>query len=244
VSKKVIAAIVAVAVLVVAVLVGVSLLGGDDDSASQGDLTAAAADAQELVAGLPQSGQVLGNPKAPVTVVEYIDYKCPICAEASKTIVPAVIRNQVADGTAKIELRPIAFIGPDSERGALAGLAAAEQDRMWQFSETLLATQGDEQTEWITEQVVTDTAEAAGLDMARWEESFGGDAVVDTFLATKNSASADNVTGTPYFVVSGPGGTESFSGLVEQSKLDAAIATALGDAKPAGAATGTSTAGD
>jgi protein-disulfide isomerase len=238
VSKKVIAAIVAVAVVVVAVLVAVSLSGGDD-APSASERTTAGDEATSLVADLPQNGGVLGNPDAPVSIVEYVDFKCPVCAEASETIVPEVIRNQVTDGTATIELRPIAFIGPDSERGALAALAAAEQDRMWQFSETLLATQGDEQTEWITDEVVRETAEAAGLDMDRWQTAFDGEAVVDQFLAAKNSASTDNVSGTPFFVVSGPGGTESFSGLVAQSRIDEAIASALGSARPAGPATTT-----
>ena len=34
----------------------------------------------EALKGIPQNGFVLGDPNAPVTLVEYIDLQCPICA--------------------------------------------------------------------------------------------------------------------------------------------------------------------
>ena len=45
--------------------------------------------AAKLVAGIPEQNGVLGDPKAPITVTEYLDLQCPICAEASKANLPA-----------------------------------------------------------------------------------------------------------------------------------------------------------
>ena len=42
----------------------------------------------KLVAGIPENDGVLGDPKAPITVTEYLDPQCPICAAASKATSP------------------------------------------------------------------------------------------------------------------------------------------------------------
>src|SRR4051794_32952011 len=36
-----------------------------------------------LFAGVPERGGVLGDPSAPLTVTEYVDLQCPVCARAS-----------------------------------------------------------------------------------------------------------------------------------------------------------------
>ncbi|HWH14586.1 MAG TPA: DsbA family protein [Miltoncostaeaceae bacterium] len=227
-SRKLIVGVIVAALAVVAVLVGVQLLSGDDTPSRAEDFEGREEIAQ-LLEGIPQDGRRLGRADAPVTIVEYIDYKCPICADASETRIPELIERYVRTGQAKLELRPIAFLGPDSERGALAGEAAAEQDRMWHFTELLLRNQGNENQEWITDDVVLGAAEAAGLDRESFEETFRGDDVVDRFLQARQQAQEDSVTGTPFWVISGPGGEDSFSGNAPLEQFQRAIADARGN---------------
>jgi protein-disulfide isomerase len=230
VSRKVIVGVVVAALAVVALLVGVQLLSGDDAPTTAEDFDGRE-DVTALLQGVPQNGAVLGRPDAPVTIVEYIDYKCPICADASETRVPELIEKYVRTGQVKLELRPIAFLGPDSERGALGGEAAAEQDRMWHFTELLLRNQGPETEEWITDEVVLGAAEAAGLETGSFEEAFRGDAVVDRYVRAREQAGQDSVTGTPFWVIDGPGRDSSFSGNQPLSRFDEAIAAARGRAR-------------
>lgn len=223
-SKSVIAAIAAAAVALVAVLVGIQVLGGDDAPAKASDFQGVD-EVAALVQGIPQQGQRLGRADAPVKIVEYIDYKCPVCAAASTTVVPALIDDWIRPGKASIELRPLSFIGPDSERGALAGLAAAEQDKMWQFTELMLRNQGDENDEWITDSVVKGAAEAAGLDTAAFTTAYEGDGIVSTFQAATTSAQADGVSATPTWVITGPGGRQMLTG-PDPDKVGAAVTKA------------------
>ena len=71
-----------------------------------------------------------------------------------------------APGKVKIEARPIAFIGPDSERGRAAALAAAAQNRMFNFMEILYFNQGPENTGWLDDAMVKAAAASIpGLDV-------------------------------------------------------------------------------
>lgn len=228
VSRNVIAAIVAAVVVLVGVLVGAQLLGGDDSTDISGADEVAA-----LLKGLPQEGNVLGRASAPVTVTEYIDYKCPVCAAASQGVVPTIIERYVRPGRVKLVLKPIAFIGPDSETGALAGFAMARQDRMWNFTETLLKNQGNEAEQWLTEDVATAAAAAVGGDEAKFATDFADTNGLAEELNT-NSTEFDRVTagdpqpGTPYWTVARPGReTARMSGAAPEPVLNA-IDEALG----------------
>src|SRR5262245_55363737 len=143
-SPKVLIGAAAVAVLiVVAIILGFVLTGGDSSSGStpaRGSLVNALPNATEVhnsLTGIPQHGNVLGSPNAPVTLVEYIDLQCPACQEFETQAMPKLIQQYVRTGKAKVEARPIAFIGPDSQTGRNAALAAGEQNRFFNFSQLL-----------------------------------------------------------------------------------------------------------
>lgn len=218
-SKKLIGVIVAAAVAVVAALVIVQLVNKDEGPTAS-KFQESATEVEALLKGIPQNGAVLGDPDAPVTLVEYVDYKCPFCAAAATGPVKQVITDYVKPGKVKIELRPIRLgaaagqgsrLGPDSERGALAGLAIAKQNKLWQYTEILFANQGDENQEWITDAVVEDLVAASGADVERWKTDYADDAVVDEMFDNESRATASGYTGTPWFEATGPGGTKTFS---------------------------------
>lgn len=218
-SKKLIGVIVAAAVAVVAALVVLQLVNKDDGPSASG-LEKTATEVEALLKGIPQNGLVLGNADAPVTLVEFVDYKCPFCAAAATGPMKTVITDYVKTGKVKVELRPIRLgaaagqgsrLGPDSERGALAGLAVAKQNKLWQYTEILFANQGDENTEWITDAVVEDIVSASGADLEQWKKDYAADAVVDEMFDNESRATASGYTGTPWFEATGPGGTKTFS---------------------------------
>lgn len=220
-KRYVVGAIVA-AVVVVGVLVGISLAGGDDDG---GDVAVSgAAEVTQRFEGLPQDGNVVGDPAAPVEIIEYGDLACPACKLAAETTVPEAIDTLVRDGQAKLVFRPIAFIHPlTSERGALGAEAAAMQDAMWPFVELIYRNQGDERDDWLTEDVMLDAVEALGLDADQWKQDFDGAAVGEAFVATETQAQQDQVDVTPTFVIRGPNGERTVTGAVELSELQAAV---------------------
>ena len=160
-SPKVLIALgAAIVAVVVAIVLAVSLSGGGSSTPSApavGSLTNAlpgAAAVQRMFTGIPQSSNTLGDPKAPVTMAEYIDLQCPYCAEFESTVLPRLIRQYVRPGQVRIEQRLLAFIGPDSVRGRSAAIAAGMQNKQFNFSELLYVNQGTENTGWLDEKMV------------------------------------------------------------------------------------------
>ncbi len=177
--KVLIGAALAVALIVLAIVLGFVFTGGSSSSntPARGSLAGGlpgAADAQRLFRGIPQHGNVLGSPKAPVTVVEYVDLQCPFCQEFETKAMPTLLSRYVRSGKVKIEARPIAFIGPDSERGRAGALAAGEQNRLFNYMQLLYLNQGTENTGWLDDAMATAAAASIpGLDVHAWSSARG-----------------------------------------------------------------------
>lgn len=178
--------------------------------------------------GLTQRGTVIGDQDAPVTVTEYGDLQCPLCAVFALDGTPELLRGPVADGAVKVDFRNWAIFGPESQRAARAALAAAEQDRMWQFVSLFYRNQGSENTGYVDDPFLTALAREAGLDLARWDrdrEAPRWDAELDRIDADARDLGFE---GTPGFLVSGPGGSQTLIGVPTGGELDDAIAEAAG----------------
>ena len=83
---------------------------------------------------------MLGKPNAPLTLTEFVDPQCPICADTSKATLPTLIKDYVRTGKVKLDARTLHFIGPDSSTAALMAAGAQQQGKLWPFLETLYAT--------------------------------------------------------------------------------------------------------
>ena len=196
--------VLAAAVVVIVVAVVLSQSGTDDPvSAEEGT-----AQANAMFAGIPQDGNVLGDPDAPVTIEEYVDLQCPFCKRFSEDALPQLIEEYVKTGQAKIVLQTLTFIGADSERGARVAWAAAEQDRMWQFVESFFANQGEENSGYADEEFLRRIAQSVqGLDARAALDGRDSAKVTSSIQASQSAATRDNVDSTPSFLV-GPSGEQ------------------------------------
>jgi protein-disulfide isomerase len=166
-----------------------------------------AADVQQLLKGIPQHGNVLGSQSAPVTLVEYIDLQCPYCQQFETQAMPKLIGNYVRTGKMKIEVRPIAFIGPDSQSGRAAAIAAGGQNKLFNFAQILYLNQGSENAGWLDSQMITSAAASIpGLDVSRVLAGSSSNAVKAQAGTFDQEAAADNVRATPTILVGKSGG--------------------------------------
>ncbi len=132
-----------------------------------------AADVQKLLQGIPQNIFVLGQPNAPVTLVEYIDLQCPICQSFEFNEFPTLVRKYVRPGKLKIEMQTWNILDAndgtdDSLRGQKVTIAAAAQNKAFNFAEVLYDNQGTEGTNWLTDaEVANIAASVTGLNLSQ-----------------------------------------------------------------------------
>src|SRR5215210_7427326 len=181
-SPKVLLAV-AGALALIAVAVALALLLGGSGSGSTGTTGSTLPDADVIAAqfnGIPQQGDVLGKASAPVTMVEYIDLQCPICAQFETEVMPTIIDRYVRTGKLKVQARPIAFIGTDSARGRRATIAAGQQGHLFDFAQLLYFNQGRENGGWLDDAMVASAATSIpGIDVRALQEAESSGEVAD-----------------------------------------------------------------
>jgi protein-disulfide isomerase len=218
-----------VVAVAIAIVLAMTLSGGS--SGSTPSKLPGAADVQLMFKGIPQSGNALGSPKAPVTMVEYIDLQCPYCREFETVVLPNLVTNYVRTGKVRIEQRLLAFIGPDSVRGRNASLAAGEQNKQFNFSELLYFNQGTENTGWLDQSMVNDAAASIpGLNAQQLQAAQGSSAVAARAAALDAQAQTDKVDSTPTILVGRTGTTPqkvAMSSPTDQQSVVNAIQAAL-----------------
>lgn len=224
--NKMIATVVAALVAVAAVMLLAAGCGGSDSSSPV--TPAGVEEVNALLAGVPMSGNRLGNPSAPVTIEEFADIQCPFCAQASATVVPQLVERFVRPGTASMVFRTMAFIGDDSTRGALAAQAAAKQDKMWPFVETLYKNQGGENSGWVSDGLLKGTATALGMDVAAFDADRAAAAAQTALDADQAGAQDQGVNSTPTFVITGPKGKRVVRDATTIAPVEAAITAVKG----------------
>jgi protein-disulfide isomerase len=177
-----------------------------------------------LFSGIPEHNGVLGNPNAPVTVTEFLDLQCPICAEASKQTLPALVDDYVRTGKVKLQARTLHFIGPDSVRAARVAAGAERQGHLWPFLEAFYDAQGQENSGYVTDGFLRSVASAAGLDPSAVLAYAGTAASQQGMQRADAEAARLRVKSTPTFAMTRAGTTTVIgSGVLDASTLKGAL---------------------
>src|SRR4051812_13502780 len=226
------------ALIVVGVVLGIVFTRGSS-KASLGDLPAVGScqtglpgcsDVVDLFKGIPQKGTTLGWPFAPVTMVEYIDLQCPFCQEFETQVFPDILKKYVRAKKLKVEVRPLDFIGPDSSRGRNALIAAAKQNKAFEFAELMYFNQKTENTGWLNDAMVGQAAASIpGLKVAQLLSDQKSGSTASQAKAFDAQQSADQVTGTPTLFV-GKSGTKGKQVPLASSTDEESLVTALDNA--------------
>jgi protein-disulfide isomerase len=228
-------------VVVVAVVLGIALSSGGSSTPNLsnvpavGTLTGAlpgATQVDALFKGIPQTGTTLGSPRAPVTMEEFIDPQCPYCQQFETQVFPTLVQKYVRTGKLRVQMQPWAFIGPDSITGQAAELAAARQNRVFNFAAILYDNQRTENTGWLNTNMIAATAASIpGLQVHRLLLERNSGSVRSAQQTVDSLATARNITGTPTIFVgkTGTNGTEvQMASATDGAAVESAIRAAGG----------------
>lgn len=220
------------AVLAAAVLViGFVGLPGDEDDASAQDAQSGASASQEIPADDPlmqlprrdpDDPRALGDVDAPVVMVNYSEFQCPFCGKFARDTAPTLIEKYVADGTLRIEWRDFPYLGQESMTAALAGAAAAEQGKFWEFHDALFDQQLPPNSGNLDQEYVETKAAEVGLDVAAFRAAMDATVAERRVALDFREGQTIGVSGTPAFVINGvpvmgAQPTEVFEEVIEQA---------------------------
>jgi protein-disulfide isomerase len=158
---------------------------------------------------------VLGNPKGDVAVIEFFDYTCPFC----KAIEPRLEKFLKDDRNAKLILKELPILTPESLVATKAALAAVKQGKYEAFHNSLMGFKGQ-----LTTDVIFGTAKDVGLDVNRLRTDMEKPEIADQIIANFNLARSLRIFETPGFIAGGHM-LSSTSAEIDFPKVAAAVRT-------------------
>ncbi len=218
-----VAGAIAAAVVLAVVLIVPNLPGDESDLPSIAAVTAPHP-------GIQADGRTLGDPNAPVTVVEYGDYQCPGCGQFARDLEPRLVEEYVAAGLVRFEFRDYAFLdsrvdGNESQDAAAATFCAADQGAFWPYHATLYANQHGENQGAFTRGRLKEMAAGLGLNTDTFSSCLDDGTHQADVDASNRGADELGLSGTPSFVVNGQ--VIDYSGYDSiAAAIDAALASA------------------
>jgi len=199
-SKQWVYAIVGIAVVAILVAAYVVFYGGN----STQDANAAGGAGSGKVA-LTKDDRTLGNPKAPIQMVEYAAPICPHCAHFNETLFPQLKSNYIDTGKVFYVFRVFPLQSPDVAAEAIARCLPAKN--YFQFIDLLFRNQ----PQWDPENGVQDVhgglvqmGRIAGLSQQQVDSCIGNQAQQQRIIQVGQDATTKfGVNGTPTFIVNG-----------------------------------------
>jgi len=144
---------------------------------------------------------ILGDPNAPITLVEFGDYQCHYCNVFFQTIEDDIIKNYVKTGKVKMIFKDYNIIGPDSINASHGAHCANEQGVFWEYHDILYSNWTGENNGWASPRNLTIFAEEVNADMDKWTQCMNEKFHSITINESNNDARTLELTGTPAFFV-------------------------------------------
>jgi len=218
-------------ILIAAVLIAGSIffvLGDknpDTDQASNDQLAAVASKEEALKLG--DRDVILGNPDAPVTIIEYGDFQCPWCSKFFAEVEGPLRDNYIQNDKVKMVYRNFAFLGPESFAAAEAAECAKDQSKFWAFHDALYELEhkdGQEHNGNLNRELFLQIATDNEFDINEFTTCIDSGKYTDKIKSDTDLAQLAGVNGTPALFVNG----QQVGGFVTYAQLSPILDQIIG----------------
>ena len=156
---------------------------------------------------------ILGNPTAPITIIEFGDYQCHQCYNWFHNTKPQITSDYINTGKANLIFVDLAFLGRDSPKAAQATYCAGEQGKYWEYHDLLYISQESKiDNGWASPDRLKAFAFSLGLEMNMFEFCLDTSKYLKQVQYNSQQAREHGIRGTPGFIIVGPDGQEQLSG--------------------------------
>ncbi len=214
-------------VLAVAIVGALIILNRPDDDDAASDLALTIPPPRD--ASIPTDGRTLGNPDAPLTIVEYADFQCPACGQFATTVEDQLIADYIATGEAKLVFHDFPFLDDrtdtkESDNASEAAFCAQEQGQFWAYHDMIFYNQsGENEGAFARDRLIEMARNVEGIDVEQFTTCIDGDEYEDDVQDLYQATIDAGVQSTPTFVMNG----QQVSG-TNYPALQEAIEAALG----------------
>ncbi|MGE7934421.1 DsbA family protein [Viridibacillus arvi] len=155
--------------------------------------------------GIDLTGQPLfGLADAPITIVEFGDFKCPTCKYWGETIYPKLVEDFISTGNVKFSYINVLFHGPESLASAMAAESVYQHspDVYWSFHKALYDAQPKDEGQWITIDKLLELAkEFPSIDQEQLKQDIEQEVTKDKVRIDEDLVSKHNITVTPTIII-------------------------------------------
>jgi len=138
----------------------------------------------------------LGKKDAPITIVEFTDFQCPFCRASEATV--KQLRTKYGDKVRLVHMDfPLSFHSHALD-AAKAARCANDQDKFWQFHDSLFANQGK-----LSPAELKATAKTLGMNTTQFDACFDKAKHEDEIKKDMAAGEKLGVDGTPAFFIDG-----------------------------------------
>jgi protein-disulfide isomerase len=139
----------------------------------------------------------------PVEIVIYTDFQCGHCWMLHSQVEAELLRLYVDTGMARLDMRLLPALGPDSLRAAEAALCASDQAQFWEYREAIFAAWRQVGRDAYSEEELRNTAEQLGLNEEAFSTCLIGGAKRAEVEANMDLAQVDGVSNVPTVFIDG-----------------------------------------
>lgn len=150
---------------------------------------------------MAKDGPSRGDGKAPVTLIEFSDFRCSFCRKFWQTTLPLLDKKYISTGKVRFIYRHFAVLGKPSEAAAQAAECAGEQTKFWEYHDKLFAgaaspfvVTSDRLKAYAKELGLKGQAFNQCLDSEKYLKKVEGETAIAAFLGAR---------GTPAFFLNG-----------------------------------------
>ena len=152
-------------------------------------------------------GYTLGNPDAPVEIIEFADFECPGCGQFANVTEPDVRKNLIETGRARFRFLdfPVNSSHANSLTASLAAGCAHDQGKFWEMHDLIFQTQDRWSTPYTNNprKVMNDLAGQLQLNMEQFGQCMDTKKYQANVKANAEEATRVGVNSTPSFLVDG-----------------------------------------
>lgn len=181
-------------------------------------------DVQELISGIPQLDERLGEEDAPITLTLFTDVQAPLAADYQAAVIDPLIEDEVRTGNVQMILKNFSLGAKEVTLGGIGVEAAADQDHGWQYAEMFMRNQDVAPQRGVDQDFLNEVAgNTPRLEVTAWEEAEGDPASEAAATEDADLAVRLRLTDGVAVNVQGPNGSELLPDAPSRDAIDAAI---------------------